>query len=123
LEYPVGQFPPRYQRFSLWGDILTLLGEEVPDGSNCYIYYGKLHTLDSSTSTISAQHEDLIATGACGYAAIEWAVYSVNHVNVGGTGTSREWKGWGNEKLDYFRSELKRLGRKNRVRVSQLYQP
>jgi hypothetical protein len=75
VEYPVGNFPRRYQRFALWGDILTLLGDEVPDGSNAYIYYGKLHTLGTSSSTIIARHEDLIAAGACGYAAVEWAVY------------------------------------------------
>src|SRR3972149_1752121 len=34
VEYPVGKFPQRYQRFALWGDTLTLLGDEVPDGSN-----------------------------------------------------------------------------------------
>jgi len=52
VEYPVDKFPKRYQRFSLWSETLTLLGAEVPDGSNAYIYYGKLHTLDDATSTI-----------------------------------------------------------------------
>ena len=52
VEYPVDKFPRRYQPFSLWGEMLTLLGDEVPDGSNAYIYYGKLHTLSAPTSTI-----------------------------------------------------------------------
>ena len=123
VEYPVDKFPKRYQRFSLWADILTLLGDEVPDGSNTYIYYGKLHTLDADTSTIPAEHEDLIAAGACGYAAIEWAAYAINRVNVGGTITPREFLSWGREKLNFFKQELKRLGRKNRVRISRLYKP
>ncbi len=123
IEYPVDNFPRRYQRFSLWGDTLTILGDEVPDGSNAYIYYGKLHTLDASNSTIPAQHEDLIAAGAAGYAAVEWAVYAINRVNVGGTITPREFLAWGNEKLRYFKQELRRLGRRNRVRVRSLYKP
>ena len=123
VEYPVGKFPKRYQPFSLWGDVLTLLGDEVPDGSDAYIYYGKLHTLDASSSTIPAQCEDLIAAGACGYAAVEWAVYAINRVNVGGTLTPKEFLEWGNQKLRFFRQELRRLGRKNRVRASTLYQP
>ncbi|HEY83188.1 MAG TPA: hypothetical protein G4O01_07895 [Dehalococcoidia bacterium] len=123
VEYPVDNFPKRYQRFSLWGDMLTLLGEEVPDGSNAYIYYGKLHTLDATSSTIPTQHEDLIATGACGYAAVEWAAYAINRANIGGDITPREFLTWGNEKLRYFRQELKRLGRRNRVRVRSLYKP
>ncbi|MBC8477052.1 MAG: hypothetical protein H8D49_01780 [Dehalococcoidia bacterium] len=123
VEYPVGQFPRRFQRFALWGDTVTLLGPEVPDGSNAYIYYGKLHTLDVSTSTIASPHDDLVAAGACGYAAVEWAVYAINRVNVGGTRTPEELLSWGRERLTFFRGELRRLGRRNRVRVRALYAP
>jgi len=123
VEYPVDNFPKRLQRFILWGDTITLLGDEVPDGSNAYIYYGKLHTLDASSSTSPPYLEDLIAAGACGYAAVEWAVYAINRVNVGGTMTPREFLAWGNEKLRVFKSELKRLGRRNRVRVRSMYKP
>ncbi len=122
VEYPVDKFPKRYQRFTLWADTLTLLGDEVPDGSNAYIYYGKLHTLGES-STIPTIYEDLIAVGACGYASVEWAVYAINRVNVGGTPTPGEFLAWGKEKLNYFKAELKRLGRRNRVRVRSLYKP
>ena len=123
VEYPGDKFPRRYQPFSLWGNVLTLLGDEVPDGSNAYIYYGKLHTLDASGSTVPTRHEDLIAAGAAGFAAVEWAVYAVNRVNVGGTVTPREFLDWGNLKLRFFRGELRRLGRRDRVRVSSLYRP
>jgi len=123
VEYPVDNFPKRYQRFSLWGDTLTLLGDEIPDGSNAYIYYGKLHTLDASSSTIPTQHEDLIATGAEGYAAVEWAVYAVNRVNVSGLPTPGEFLTWGKERLRFFKDELKRLGRRNRIRLRSLYKP
>src|SRR4030042_3519184 len=75
-EYPADKFPKRYQPFSLWGDTLTMLGDEVPDGTNAYIYYGKLHTLDATGSTIPAQNEDLIAAGGGGYAGVEWGVFS-----------------------------------------------
>ena len=123
VEYPVDRFPKRYQRFSLWGEALTTLGDEVPDGSNAYVYYGKLHTLDAATSTIPTKHEDLIAIGAEGYAAVEWATYAINRVNVGGTMTPTEFLAWGKERLDYFKRELKRLGRRSRVRIRQLYKP
>jgi hypothetical protein len=122
VEYPIDRFPPVYQRFALWADMITLLGAEVPDGSDAYIYYGKLHTLGAETSTIPSQHEDLISAGACGYAAVEWALYAINRVNVGGTSTPEELRKWGREKLGYFRKELRRLGRKNRVRIRSLYQ-
>ena len=123
VEYPVDKFPKQMQRFILWGDTLTLLGEEVPDGSNAGIYYGKLHTLGASSSTIPSYLEDLIAAGAGGYAAVEWAIYAINRVNVSGTMTPREFLSWGNEKLKFLKSELKRLDRRNRVRVRSLYKP
>jgi len=123
IEYPVAQFPRKYQRYSLWTDTLTLLGDEVPDGSNAYIYYGKLHTIGAEGSSIPTKHEDLVATGAGGYAAVEWAAYTINRVNVGGAITPREFLIWGREKLGYFKAELKRLGRRNRVRVRSLYEP
>ena len=123
VEYPSGKFPPYYQRFSLWADTLTLLGDEVPDGSNARIYYGKLHTLSAGVSTISAIYEDLIATGAAGYAALEYAAYTINQVNTGGTGSPHDFLTFGKERLSQFRRELKRLGRKNRVRVQSLYVP
>ncbi len=123
VEYPVGRFPRRYQPFALWGDTLTIIGDEIPDGSDACIYYGKLHTLDASTSTIPSQYENLIASGACGYAAVEWAVFAINRVNVGGGMTPREFQDWGRDRLRYFREELARLGRRNRVRVRSLYKP
>jgi hypothetical protein len=123
VEYPVDEFPQQFQRFILWGENITLLGEEVSDGSNAYIYYGKLHKLDAEGSTIPSYLEDLIAAGACGYAAVEWAVYAINRVNVGGTLSPREFQTWGSERLKFFKSELKRLGRKNRVRVRSMYKP
>ena len=123
VEYPVDKFPKNYQRFSLWGDTLALLGDEMPDGANAYIYYGKLHTIDATTSTIPAMHEDLIVAGAGGYAAAGWSVFAINKVNVGGTATPGEFLTWGREKLNYFRQELKRLGRRNRVRIRSLYKP
>ena len=123
VEYPVDKFPKKYQRYSLWADTLTLLGDEIPDGSNAHIYYGKLHTIDAEGSNIPTKHEDLVATGACGYAAVEWAAYAINRVNVGGLMTPKEFLTWGKEKFRYFKAELKRLGRRNRVRVRSLYKP
>ncbi|MFC1937407.1 hypothetical protein ACFLWY_02460 [Chloroflexota bacterium] len=121
VEYPMDETPPQYQRFSIWGDNLSMLSGNEPDGSNCCIYYGVIHTLDASGSTIPTQYEDVVATGACGYAAIEWAAFAINRVNVGGIMTPKEYRTWGNERLTVFRERLKRLGRKQRIRSQQLF--
>ncbi|MBI2868432.1 MAG: hypothetical protein HYX96_01225 [Chloroflexi bacterium] len=123
VEYPVDKYPRRYQPFTVWGESLTLIGDEVPDGANAGIYYGKLHTLDASTSTLPARLEDLVAVGAGGYAALEWALNAVNQVNAGGEAAPDKFLKWGEARLAAFRRELRRLGRRHRVRVRTLYQP
>jgi hypothetical protein len=123
VEYQAGKFPPRFQRFSLWADTLTLLGDVIPDGTDARVYYGGLHTIGEEGSTIPEMYEDLIATGAVGYSAMEYAAFSINRVNTGGTASVGDFLTLGKEQLKIFRQELKRLGRRNRVRVRSLYTP
>ena len=123
VEYPVGSFPRDYQRFAIWENTLTLLGDQVPDGSDCCVYYGKLHTLDESTSTIPPRFEDVIPIGAAGYALVEWAAFAINQVNLGGTDTPSLFSTEGQRRLSQFRRELKKLGRRGRVRQTRLYTP
>jgi len=123
VEYPVGESPLCYQQFSIWGDTLTITSGYQPDGTNCSVYYGVKHTLDSQGSTVPQKCEDLVAGGACGYAAIGLAVFTINRVNVGGTVTPGELLEWGNQKIKIFRQELRRLGRRNQVRSSSVFNP
>jgi hypothetical protein len=124
VEYPVGQYPASYVRFSIWVNTLILLTERMPgEGEQVYIYHSKLHTLDESSSTIPAPVEDLVAVGAAGYAAIEWASFATNRVNVGGEDTWRNYLTWGQARLSAFMQALAKHSRKNAVRVRQLYSP
>jgi hypothetical protein len=124
VEYPVGHYPPSYVSFSLWADTLTLLIDSPPlSQQDVNVYYGKLHTLDGSTSTIPAALEDVVATGAAAYAALEWASFATNRVNVGGEDTWRHYLVWGQESLAAFAAALARHGRRSGVRVRRLYRP
>jgi hypothetical protein len=70
IEYPTAQWPPSYVQFSLFGSTLTLLVEGAPAAvQDVNVYWGKLHTLDGSTSTLPSTAEDVVVTGAAGYAA------------------------------------------------------
>jgi hypothetical protein len=121
IEYPVGEMPASYQQFSIWGDILTITSGNQPDGTNCNIYYGVRHTLDSQGSTVPEKYEDLVVGGACGYSAIAHAIFAINRVNVGGVTTPGELLEWGNQKIKVFRAELRRLGRRAQVRSSLMF--
>lgn len=124
VEYPVGKYPPIYVRFSVWGDTLTLLIDATPSGGEeVRVYYGKLHTLDATTSTIPSWLEDLVAVGAGAYAAIEWASFATNRINLGGEDTWQNYLTWGQDRLATFMQGLARYSRKNAVRLRQLYRP
>ena len=120
VEYPAGDTPPDYQQFSIWGDTLVIVTGACPDGRNCIIYYGVTHTIDASGSSLPGRYTDLAAGGTCAYAAIEMALFSINRVNTGGADTANSLLEWGNQKLKMFRQDLERLGRRNRIRTSEL---
>ncbi|MEX0800770.1 MAG: hypothetical protein WD379_06105 [Dehalococcoidia bacterium] len=124
VEYPLGEYPPSYVRYSVWLSTLTLLIESTPaevEGVN--VYYTKLHTLDGSSSTLPSRLEDVVATGAGAYAALEWSSFATNRVNVGGKDVWRDYLAWGQERLAQFQQALAEHGRRNAVRVRQLYGP
>lgn len=122
VEYPVGKYPPSYVPFSLWANTLTLLVDNTPSGGEqVYIFYGKLHTLDASTSTLPPALEEMAAIGAEAYAALEWSSFATNRVNLGGSQTWRDYLTWGQDRLAAFAQGLARLGRHNAVRARHLY--
>jgi hypothetical protein len=124
VEYPAGKYPPVYVRFSVWLSTLTLLIEAAPSAADSVaVYYTKLHTVDGSGSTVPARYEDVIAAGAAGYAAVEWASFATNRVTVGGQDVWRDYLAWGQERLAEFQAALAEFGRRNAVRVRRLYAP
>ena len=124
VEHPVELFPPVYQPFSLWAGSLTLLGDPAPaPGDSVRVHYGRLHTLDATESSIPPALEDLVAVGASGYAALEWSSYAINRVNVGGVEVWKQYRAWGQDRLDAFVKGLAVHGSRNRVRPARLYTP
>ncbi|MBI4289770.1 MAG: hypothetical protein HY671_15245 [Chloroflexi bacterium] len=124
VEYPSGLYPPSYVPYSLWGATLSLLTDSPPPGAEgVNIYYGKLHTLDATTSTLPAALEDLVAIGAEAYAAIEWASFASNRVNVGGVGVAESYLAWGQERLAAFQERLGSQGKNAAIRLRHLYRP
>ena len=124
VEHPTGKYPPVYAGFSVWAGTLTLLVDSAPAGSeNVWVYYGKLHTLDATSSTLPTHLEDVVATGAVAYAAIEWSSFATNRINVGGGQVWRQYLTWGQDRVASFLSRLAQLGDKSAVRVRSLYAP
>ena len=122
LAPPQGGF--QYGTAGLPGRTVRLLADSLPaDGEDVYIYYGTIHTLDATTSTLPAHLEDLVATGAGAYAALEWSSFATNRINVGGEEVWRQYLIWGQDRLSAFMRHLAQVSRKNVVRVRSLYVP
>lgn len=124
VEYPTGKYPASFVRFSVWLSTLTLLIDAAPAAADSVnVYHTKLHTLDGSSSTVPPRFEDVIASGAGGHAAVEWASFATNRVNAGGQDVWRDYLAWGQDRLAEFQRALARHGRRNAVRSRRLYTP
>lgn len=122
VEWPAGQYPPAYVAFTMWGETLTVeTASAPPDGDEVVVRYGALHTLDGDGTTLPERLQDLVATGAAAYAAIEWAAYAVDRLNTGGDDTWRHFHTWGQERLASFAKGLAKHGRERRLRSRRLY--
>lgn len=124
VEYPVGVYPRAFVPHSTWADTLTLLIEGTPGGGEqVVVRYSTLHILDADSSTLPAALEDVLATGAGAYAALEWASYATNRINVGGADAWSHFHTWGAERMAAFHRALAKYGRERRVRARRLYVP
>ncbi len=124
VEYPVGEYPRSFVAHSVWDDTLTLLIEGAPGaGEDVVVRYSTLHTLDATSSTLPAPLEDVLATGAGAYAALEWASYATNRINLGGADAWSHFHTWGAERMAAFHRALAKYGRERRIRSRRLYLP
>lgn len=122
-EYPSGEYPPAFVPFSLWGDMLTLDLSAAPTGTpDVSVYWHAVHTINGTVS-FPAAHDDIIAGGAAGYAALEWASFSSNRLNAGGDDVWGRYMEFANVRLAAFREQLARLPEAKRVRAGRLYRP
>jgi len=112
VEYPVGGYPRRLRHFELWGSTLTLLTDTMPEaGAPVTVYYTARHTVDSSSSTLPHNLEDLVLLGAAGYALLGYLAATHNRITIGDGRTSEELRAHANDLLMQFRQDLTALKR------------
>ena len=79
--------------------------------------------LDAVSSTLPASLEEVVASGAGAYAAIERSNFAINRSNAGGEEVWWRYLTWGQDRMEAFLRRLAELGRNNAVRVRSLYVP
>lgn len=121
VEHPIDEQPYTSRRFSVWADILTFQDGYYGDGANCYVYWLQKHTL-STTSTIPAAHEAVVALGAAAFAISAQAQYTVEQATVLGPKVNKDYNFWAKEKFKQFYDKLEKIKTYNtkRLKVTQM---
>lgn len=122
VEWPAGEYPPHYVRWSLWQDSLTLLVPGAPAAAeNVAVYWHTPHLLDPAGTTVPDDATDLLIQGALGYAAQEASSRAINAANTGGPAVPDRYAALGATALQAFRAELKRRSALGSLRTRVLY--
>ncbi|HEY8172261.1 MAG TPA: hypothetical protein VIH21_04175 [Dehalococcoidia bacterium] len=122
-EYPTGRYPPSFTPFGLWGETLTLDLQGAPSGTPAVnVFWHKVHAINGSV-TFPATDDDIIATGAAGFAALELASFASNRVNVGGDNVWGRYLDFGQQRLKDFYDQLRRMPAANKLRSGRFYSP
>jgi hypothetical protein len=119
VEFPIGKSPRYLQRFERWTGHIYM--EDAGDGSNARVRWLKKHTLAVGSTTIPAEHEEIIVLGATGYLAMSAAAYTVDRATIAGHYGTISYKAWGKDRLDRYDQKLKEVTRANRVIGRTLY--
>ena len=117
VEFPIGNDPPYYQRFDIWGTKLYMA--DKGDGSDALVRWYKEHTLAAESSTIPPQFEEIIVLGATGYLATSASVYTVDKATIAGRHATINFLRWGQARLDRYEKKLKAL--KSRIISKEFY--
>jgi len=119
VEFPIGQTPKYLQRTEYWAGHLYM--EDEGDGEYARVRWLKKHTLDAQSTTIPAEHEEIIVLGATGYLAMSASAYTVDRASIVGRYATINFKAWGKERLDRYDKKLKAIARTNRIITRELY--
>ena len=119
VEFPIGQTPKYLQRTEYWAGKLYI--EDEGDGEDARVRWLKKHTLDAQSTTIPAEHEEIIVLGATGYLAMSASAYTVDRASIAGRHATINYKAWGKERLDRYDRKLKAVSRANRITTRELY--
>jgi len=119
LEFPLGKTPKYLQHFEYWAGQLYM--QDEGDGTNARVRWTKKHTLTAESSTIPAEHEELIVLGATGYLAMSASAATVDRAFIAGHYGTTSYRAWGKDRLDRYDQKLKAIAQANRVIQRQLY--
>ena len=119
VEFPVGKSPKYMQHIEYWAGNLYM--QDEGDGTDARVRWLKKHSLDGDSTTIPAEHEEIIVLGATGYLAMSASAATVDRAFIAGHYGTTSYKAWGIERLKRYDQKLRQIAQGNRVTRRQLY--
>ena len=119
VEFPIGYKPKYFQRTEYWAGHLYM--QDEGNGEDARVKWLKKHTLAVGSTTIPAEHEEIIVLGATGYLAMSASAYTVDRASIAGRHATINFKAWGKERLDRYDKKLKAIARTSKVIPHELY--
>jgi len=119
VEFPIGYKPKYFQRTEYWAGQLYM--EDEGNGNDARVRWLKKHTLSAESTTIPAEHEEIIVLGATGYLAMSVSAYTVDRASIAGRYGTTSYRAWGKERLDRYDKKLKAISRTSKVIPHELY--
>jgi len=119
VEFPIGYKPKYFQRVEYWAGHLYM--QDEGNGNDARVKWLKKHTLDAESTTIPAEHEEIIVLGATGYLAMSASAATVDRAFIAGRYGTTSYRAWGKERLDRYDKKLKAVSRSSRIITGELY--
>ena len=119
VEFPLDQVPPYYQRFQFWAGHLTIPVQG--DGNDARIRWFQRHELDTTSTTIPEEHQEVVILGATGYLAMSVSSHTVDRATIAGERATVNYREWGKERLARYEGRLKAIAWSRRVQTHHLY--
>jgi len=119
VEFPIGYKPKYFQRVEYWAGHLYM--QDEGNGNDARVKWLKKHTLDASSTTIPAEHEEIIVLGATGYLAMSASAATVDRAFIAGRYGTTSYRAWGKERLARYDRKLKAVSRSSRIITGELY--
>ena len=119
VEFPVGHSPKYLQRIEYWSGKLYM--EDEGDGDDARVRWLKKHTLTAQSTTIPAEHQEIIVLGATGYLAMSASAYTVDRASIAGKWATINVLKWGQDRLKRYEQKLKAIARSGRVISKEFY--
>ena len=115
--------PPEWRQWEMWLTTLYILDGAKPAISDVVrVYYHKPHTIEDldsgAATTVAAEDEELVVTGAGAYAALEKSRGSVGEAGVS-TDTPQHWLTWASGRLQDFKAQLAELRRRETLKIDK----